>query len=328
MKIHFYQRSKRRGFSIGRVFQTIIEEVSKYVEYEETFLPSPRSKIYAILLNGIYSFAKQRKGTINHITGESHYLTFFLSSQRTIVTVHDIMYYYYLHGLKKKVWKLLFINSLKKAAKIVFISEFAKKQVMGCISLDETKSVVIPNPVDPQFVKSPKVFNEKKPRILHIGTLERKNLKRTVKALEGINCHLRIIGDVDGEMETLLNAKKIDYSCDYGLSNGQIIEEYKLADIINFPSCFEGFGMPIIEGQATGRIVVTSNISPMIDVAGDGAVIVDPFSVKSIHDAYKKIISDAEYRQNVVSKALENVKRYNVDRIAKQYIRVYEEIKL
>lgn len=326
MQIHYYQRSKKRGFSIRRVFQTIISEVSKPVDYEETFLPSPRSKMYAIILNGIFSFVKQRKNTINHITGESHYLTLFLDPKRTIVTVHDIMYYSYLHGLKKKIWKLLFIDTLKRATKLVFISEFAKRQVMECISLDEEKCVVIPNPVDPQFVNSPKEFNEKEPRILHIGTLERKNLKRTICALEGINCHLRIIGDIDKDTETLLKAKGIKYSCDSNLTNEQIIEEYKLADIINFPSYFEGFGMPIIEGQATGRVVVTSNIPPMVDVAGDGAVIVDPYSVSSIHDAYIRVIRDGEYREQIISKALNNVKQYRVEHIAKQYIKVYKEV--
>ena len=123
------------------------------------------------------------------------------------------MYYSYLSGIKKKIWIFLYIDSLKKATKIVFISEFAKQQILNHISLDECIMTVIPNPVDPTFKKSPKDFNQHKPRILHIGTLSRKNLNRSICALEGINCHLRIIGNIDETTKKLLLEKGIEYSC-------------------------------------------------------------------------------------------------------------------
>ena len=79
----------------------------------------------------------------------------------------------------------------------------------------------------------------------------------------------RIIGNIDETTKKLLLEKGIEYSCNSNLTHRQIVDEYCKADIINFPSLFEGFGMPIIEGQAIGRVVVTSNIPPMIDIAGD-----------------------------------------------------------
>lgn len=220
------------------------------------------------------------------------------------------------------------IDSLKKATKIVFISEFAKQQILNHISLDESKMTVIPNPVDPTFKKSPKDFNQHKPRILHIGTLSRKNLNRSICALEGINCHLRIIGNIDETTKKLLLEKGIEYSCNSNLTHRQIVDEYCKADIINFPSLFEGFGMPIIEGQAIGRVVVTSNIPPMIDIAGDGAAIVDPYSVDSIHHIYSKIITDNNYRNNIITKGLKNAERFKVETIAKLYLNIYNQIEI
>ena len=65
-----------------------------------------------------------------------------------------------------------------------------------------------------------------------------------------------------------------------------MIQEYKDADLISFPSTFEGFGMPIIEGQAVGRPVITSNIEPMVSVAADAAILVDPFNIESIRECF------------------------------------------
>ena len=182
MNVNYFFRNNKAGFSIGTVFKTIVNEAEKYIEISSFYLPSPSASILSILQNGIYALHKSHKGEINHITGDAHYLLYFLNSKKTIITVHDIMYYSYLSGIKKKIWKFLYIDSLKKATKIVFISEFAKQQILNHISLDESKMTVIPNPVDPTFKKSPKDFNQHKPRILHIGTLSRKNLNRSICA--------------------------------------------------------------------------------------------------------------------------------------------------
>ena len=120
----------------------------------------------------------------------------------------------------------------------------------------------------------------------HIGTRPHKNLSRTIKALNGIKCKLRIIGEITNKELDLLQKYKTDYSFASNLSDNDLLKEYQNADIINFPSCHEGFGMPIIEGQAVGRIVVTSNIEPMISVANNGAAICDPYNIESIRNTY------------------------------------------
>ena len=194
------------------------------------------------------------------------------------------------------------------------------------IDLSKQRVYVIPNPVDPGFVYAPKVFNAQHPRILQIGTVERKNLLRTIEALKDLRCHLRIIGNLNKRALQLLNEFHIEYSNASNLTHAEIIEEYRKADIVNFPSTFEGFGMPVIEGQATGRVVVTSNISPMKEVAGEGAYLVDPYSVESIREAYTAILGSPSLRDNLLRKGQENVKKYRAENIACQYLRVYAEI--
>ena len=326
MNINYYYRNSKSGFSIQAVFQTIINEIKKDNTVIETYLPSPYAHIKDIIKNSIYAQKRQKENYINHITGEVHYLLYFLKPKKTIVTVHDIMYYSYLKGVKKKIWKILYINSLKRAAHITFISEFAKRQVLNEIYLPSEKISVIPNPVDDSFTYVPKEFNIAKPQILHIGTLERKNLVRTIQALKGISCHLRIIGKLNNKIIDLLKQNKIEYSNDWNLTHEQIVQEYQQADIINFPSLYEGFGMPIIEGQASGRVVITSNISPMKDVAGDGAILIDPFDDKSIQKAYLAVIKDQNLRKNIIQKGFSNAKKYTIKTIKNQYYNIYKTI--
>ena len=326
MRITYFYRNQQCGFSIQRVFQTLAKEIEKYAEVEEIFLPAAKADIFSILKNGLFAKKNQNKNSINHITGAEHYLLYFLKSKKTIVTVHDIMYYSYLSGLKKKFWKILYLNSLKRAKKVVFISEFAKKQVTDIINLPKDIVCVIPDSISNDYKFCPKIFNKEKPIILHIGTLERKNLLRTILALKDMQCHLKIVGKINSETLDLLQKNNIEYSNVFNLTNEEIVREYENCDIVNFPSTFEGFGMPVIEGQKTGRIVITSNISPMKEVAGDAAVLVDSFDVNSMREGYLKAIQDDKFRENTIQKGLNNVKQFSVENIAKQYINLYNNI--
>lgn len=328
MKIHYYFRNKQVGFSIQTVFTTLINQIRKFNVTRESYLLSPFANIIAITRNSIYALKCQKDGEINHITGDVHYLLYVLNNKRTIVTVHDIMYYRYLHGVKKYIWKLLYIYPLKKAAHVTFISEYSKKEVLDIIDLPENKVSVIPDPVSPKFYYSDKDFNSECPLILHIGTNKRKNLNNTIRALNGIVCHLRIVGRLKDETINLLNEYNIDYSNVYNLEEREIIREYQNADIVNFPSLYEGFGMPIIEGQTTGRVVVTSDMSPMKDVAGNGAFLVNPFSIESIRGAYQQIINDKDLRIRIIENGKVNAQKYTVETITEQYMKIYKTIKL
>ena len=102
-------------------------------------------------------------------------------------------------------------------------------------------------------------------------------------------------------------------------------DKYALADIILFPSFYEGFGLPVIEGFKAGRVVVTSNISPMKDIAEGAACLVDPLNVQSIREGLLKVISDKHYRDRLVKDGFEVVKKYEPENIAKQYFQLYQK---
>src|SRR5262249_49098549 len=101
---------------------------------------------------------------------------------------------------------------------------------------------------------------------------------------------------------------------------------YHEADVVLFASTYEGFGLPILEAQATGRPVVTSNLHSLPEVAGPAACLVDPFDVASIHAGVLRVLSEPLYRENLISAGFENVKRFTAQKIAAKYAALYESI--
>ncbi|MBI2017757.1 glycosyltransferase family 4 protein [Candidatus Daviesbacteria bacterium] len=100
---------------------------------------------------------------------------------------------------------------------------------------------------------------------------------------------------------------------------------YSGAQALVFPSLFEGFGLPILEAQACGCPVVTSNVSSMPEVAGKGAIYVDPYSVDDIVDGMERVKGKAE-RVKLIKAGYENIKRFSWEKCAAQTLKVFEEL--
>jgi glycosyltransferase involved in cell wall biosynthesis len=327
MKITYFLRNAKIGFSIQKVFGTIISEIGKNNEVNTVYMPNKGSMPLDVIKNGLYSLNYRNIANINHITGHIHDLILFLWGSKTVLTIHDLVFLDNVKNPIKWVYKWLFwlYIPVKLANKVTCISEKTKERVLKYIKTD--KLVVIHNPIDPAFAYSPKVFNYAKPVILHLGTGWNKNLKRTIVALSGISCHLRIVGKVSEEVKSLLDSYSVEYSSVFGLSDEEVLSEYKKSDIVNFPTEYEGFGMPVIEGQAVGRVVLCSRISPLTEISGDAVHYVDPLDINSLRAGYLELINDEEYRNKLIGNGIVNAKKFNVESIARQYLEVYKSIK-
>jgi glycosyltransferase involved in cell wall biosynthesis len=111
----------------------------------------------------------------------------------------------------------------------------------------------------------------------------------------------------------LAQSLNIDYSNAFNLSDREIIDEYINSDIVVFPSLYAGLGLPVLEGQATGRVIVSSNTAPMNSVSGEVAVLLsNPQDVQEYRNAIMKIIQNATFREKVILDGLENAKKYTV----------------
>jgi glycosyltransferase involved in cell wall biosynthesis len=329
MRVVFFHRHLAFGFSIQHVFNTVereIRESEENVEITDVYMPSQRSLPWDLIKNGFYTFRHRNRTGVNHISGQIHDVILGLIGCKTVLTVHDLVFIDNVKNPIKRFYKWLFwlYFPVKLADKITCISNKTKQNILMNIQTD--KLVVIHNPIDPLFKYVPKTFNAEKPVILHIGTGWNKNLKRTIQALNGLSCHLRIIGKLSDEVIDLLQKHQINYSNGYQLTDEEIRKEYINCDIVNFPSEYEGFGMPIIEGQKTGRVVITSQIEPLIEVSGNAVQYVNPYSITSIREGYTKLIKDADYRKELIERGLKNTDRFDITNIAKQYLSVYKEV--
>ena len=329
--ITYFFRNKKAGYSMHRVFIPVVHAM--WNEYGcsnvcKLEAPSHRASIASILRNLLWSYRHRNMYGINHVTGDAHYLILGLTGCKTVLTIHD-MVTLRIPGNKIKRWilrKLWFEMPLKKADVITCISEKTRQELLKEFDISSEKIIVVHNPVDSTYRFHTKKFNTNNPRILHIGTGWNKNLERVIQALHGIPCVLVIIGKLTEDNLNLLHKLQINYENKVGISDEQMLQEYIDCDIVSFPSIFEGFGMPIIEGQAIGRPVVTSRLEPMMEIAGDGASFVDPYNVGSIRQGFLELINNKFYREDIVDKGLKNVEQYGVKKITEQYCEVYSTL--
>lgn len=325
MKIVFINRNIKAGYSFAKVFNPIQQFLAICGnEVSEIEVPEHRGLPWHSLKNIWFVHNHIKKGYIHHVTGLTE-LALGCWHKKTIITFHDANFMVNTKNpISKFIKYLLRIYLPVKASDCVTcISETAKNEILKYVNKDIH---VVYNPLDPHYVFSKKDFNESKPRVLHIGTGWNKNLHNTIKALSLIQCHLRIIGKLSESDINLLKSNKVEYSNAYNISDEEMLQEYQKCDIINFPSIYEGFGMPIIEGQAIGRCVITSNIEPMIEIAGEGAIFVNPKSVESIRLAYKKIISNPELRKSIIEKGERNAERFKLEKICNDYMSLYKQL--
>jgi glycosyltransferase involved in cell wall biosynthesis len=181
-------------------------------------------------------------------------------------------------------------------------------------------------------------FNLPESYIFFLGnTVQKKNTPGTLKAYAlflkktGLNMPLVMLDFDQSDLERILNEigepelrSKIHLT-GY-VSNQELPGIYSLADIFLYPSFRESFGIPILEAQRCGTPVITSNTSSMPEVAGDGALIIDPFSPEDICDAMIRITADAEIRNDLVNKGFANAGKFSWKAMAEKVYSIYNEV--
>jgi glycosyltransferase involved in cell wall biosynthesis len=223
--------------------------------------------------------------------------------------------------------KWLFLDwPVKRVKYITTVSEKTKAEILQYSNFPPEKIIVIPNPVQSGITYQPKQFNAEKPTILFIGTKQNKNLGRAIQALNGLKVHLRIIGKLNTANLNTLSTNNIEYSNRICLSNEDLANDYVNADMVLFPSMYEGFGLPIIESFKAGRPIITSNLEPMNIIAEDAAYLVDPYDSASIRNAVLQVIQDDKLRNEKVLKGLEIATKYSADIISKKYEQLWNSI--
>jgi glycosyltransferase involved in cell wall biosynthesis len=302
----------------------LADKVSPTIYVSSHYNDGIKTKFY-----NIFEATRRESKGVNHITGEVHFLNLLMRKSNIVLTVLDCRFMNRKSGsrLGSTLMNWLYLRApIAKAQYVTTISEATKEDIARYTGCDPNKIIVIPVAINESFQPVPKAFNSAAPKILQIGTGDNKNLERLFKALENIPCHLTIVGRLSEEQEKRLKESGIDHTNKYNLSQEEIVAAYKACDIVSFVSLFEGFGMPIIEANTVERVVLTSNISSMPEVAGDAALLVDPYSVTDIRRGLKELINDEELRARLLANGRRNRERFSPQAIAEQYYQVYRSL--
>lgn len=286
-----------------------------------------------------------KKEGIELLYSTTHHGSIFCKNQ--IVTVHDLapLYFNYRDSLQRmlqvKYFKTILPLILKKAKKIIAISENTKKDIIKFYNIDENKVVRIYNGYD-QNVFYPRYnayeymlqkYKINSDYILAVGASNsNKNYESLLYAMNLIknkNIALLIIGGKKEYKDALKNlAKRLKIEnkiCffDY-ISQEDLPYFYSAAKCLVYPSLYEGFGLPPLEAMACGCPVITSNVSSLPEVIGEAGIMVNPYSFEEIARAIDLVVSNENLRTEMIRKGFEQAKKFSWTKTAEE---IYKTIK-
>lgn len=263
---------------------------------------------------------------------------FVPKSKKLVMTIHDVAFLTYPKSFSRffrVYYSFLIPFNIKRADKIITISEASKKEILRLFPEVEQKINIIPLGIDNKYRVLDNI--QKKKQILYVGSInERKNLIGVIEAFEKLpkelGYDLVIVGNffnlfsLSDKMKEVLkrvkNNKKIIFK--EGLDDEALISEYNVSTVFIFPSFYEGFGLPPLEAMACGTPVITSNVSSMPEVCGDAALYADPYDVNDILKKIEFLLTDEGERERLIKKGLERVKHFTWEKSAKKHLDVME----
>lgn len=294
---------------------------------------------------------------VNWLTGrvDLYHATDFVlppvsSRVKTILTVHDLSFVRVPETAAPNLRAYLNVvvpRSVQRADHIIADSQATKDDLSALYGTAPEKITVLLSGVDPRFarVTDENVLHEvrtrygiaHKPYIFCIGTVQpRKNYSRVIQALaqlraEGRDVQLVIAGGkgwLEDEMyRTVYGTQMQDHVKLIGFARDEDLPAlYSGADLTAFPSLYEGFGLPILESMACGTPVVTANVSSLPEVAGEAALLIDPYDVSALTDAIRRLLTDETLRSTLIERGYQQVKQFTWAKAARQLRAIYTRV--
>src|SRR5439155_9698323 len=258
--------------------------------------------------------------------------------RRSVVTVHDLGYHYFpeAHTRAQRAYLAWSTRgAVRHASRLIAVSQATKDDLVRLYGADAQRVDVVHHGVDrAQGTGDRGQFEQLRARlqlperyILSIGTIQpRKNYGRLIEAFSSLDCAgvgLVIAGKAGWQAGPIVaQARRADVILAGHVSEDEKVALLAHASVFALPSLYEGFGMPILEAQAAGVPVVTSNTSSCPEVAGNGALLVDPLDTRAIAAALKQALADESLRNQLRARANANVARFSWEKCARQTLDV------
>jgi glycosyltransferase involved in cell wall biosynthesis len=316
----------------------------------ENFRPVPEtSGNYSIAEQFMIPLAVKREGvTLFHAP---HYVLPPLVRCKSVVTIHDCIHLMFPQYLPNRAafWyaKWSITQAAQRATRVMTVSQSSKRDILRFVDTEPAKIDVIYNAYDECFAMEPREEDVVRVReryqlhdefVLYAGNVKpHKNLERLIDAFHLVrkrgldNLKLVLIGDEISKYTALRRAVHHHQLHKYVRFLGYLPEEtlavmYRLAGVFVFPSLYEGFGLPPLEAMASGTPVVTSNVSSLPEVAGDAAVLVDPYSPQAIADGIYAVLTDEKLRREMVLKGIARAGQFSWEQSVRRVRAIYGEV--
>lgn len=274
----------------------------------------------------------------------SSYMPAFDIHIPSVVTIHDLKYLlfpdFFNNRLKVFYYSWIIRRGIRKAKRIIAISESTKKDLIALGAPAEKVSVIYEAssiPLSNTKVNS-KVLNisDNKPFLLFVGdNRPHKNIARIIQAHQrllnklGETCPLFVFAGPNFEAlhKKYAGREKLRKLVFLGsVSEEILVGLYKRAIALVYPSLYEGFGLPILEAMSVGIPVITSNLSSMPEVAGQAAMLINPYSVDQLAEAIIKIVQDKTERERLRRLGVHRVRKFSWKKAARMTVEIYEGI--
>ncbi len=317
----------------GPNFRAVVETSRPYSVAEQWRVPMAAARARADLLH------------------EPHYVLPPLTRCRTVVTIHDCIHLRFPEYLPSRA-AFAYAHAMirlaaRKADRVLTVSDASKRDILHYTGIAPEKVVVVHNGLDTRFAAAPDAeaidrvrqrFQLDHPFVLYVGNIKpHKNLERLIAAFASMRTDgpdglkLVVIGDETSKHPGLRQAvhrHRLDKHVRFfGFQPAAtLITFYRLARAFVFPSLYEGFGLPPLEAMANETPVVTSNLSSLPEVAGDAAVLVDPYDVASIADGIRRAVTDEPLRQELIARGRARAREFSWARAAADTLAVYREV--
>ena len=299
---------------------------------------------YLSLIKAFRLFKKvQGERDIVHLPNQNFARYALFLNNPFIVTVHDVIRFCFDFSdetVSEKLLLKLDIRGIKRANRIIAVSQHTKNDLTKHFKIPENKISVIYNGIDHTVFKPYQVKLLDKPYILYVGSERpRKNLGRLFAAFAKLKpefpeLKLLKIGAAGRSKE--YRRDTIKQIADSGISQDIIFVDrasetdlahyYSSAALLAYPSLYEGFGLPPLEAMACGCPVVTSNISGLPEVVGNAGIIIDPYDIDSLAQAMKQVLTDNKKREEMVAKGLTQARKFSWERAAQETLKVYKKV--
>ncbi len=260
-----------------------------------------------------------------------------------VITIHDLSFIRFptlFRPANRLYLTVLTRLSARRARRLIAVSTHTAAETTRLLGTPQEQIDVVYHGVDPAFHPLPAdevaVFRQRRglPErfVLCVGTLEpRKNQTRLVEAFARIHdgqVKLVLVGgkgwlydELFTRVEALGLSKEIIFP-GY-VMNDELPLWYNAATILAYPSLYEGFGMPVLEAQACGTPVLTSNVSSLPEAAGDAASMVDPYDVEALAAELDRLLTDKLLRHELRKRGLAHASQFTWPLMAQETADVY-----